>query len=214
MTYTKITNLANCTAAQDAANKSYVDTSMPIGTIIMWSGGGGRTVTTPPANWKICNGAYYTSTGALSSITDPNSIKTPDLRDRFILSSGSSYAINGAGGSSTAQIYNNNLPPHTHSGNVNSAGNHGHSVYDPGHSHTYSPTWNSRYEDVPYWPDSVNVYYANSYTANTGSSTTNISIYAGGEHTHSFTTDNGPGGGQAFSIVPPYYVLAFYMRIF
>ena len=214
MTYTKITNLANCTAAQDAANKSYVDTSMPIGTIIMWSGGGGRTVTTPPANWKICNGSYYTSTGAPSSINDPNSIKTPDLKDRFILSSGSSYAINGTGGSSTAQISNTNLPPHTHSGNVNYAGNHGHSIYDPGHSHKFSPSYNIQHEDVPYWPDNVNVYYSEHYTANTGPSTTGISINTSGEHTHSFTTDNGPGGGQAFSIMPPYYVLAFYMRIF
>jgi hypothetical protein len=68
----KIVNLVNPTNAQDAATKTYVDTSIPIGGIIMWSGMG----VSLPSNWKLCDGTTY------------GSITTPDLRSKAVIGSG------------------------------------------------------------------------------------------------------------------------------
>jgi len=61
----KTVNLVNPTNAQDAATKTYVDTSIPVGGIIMWSGSNSSL----PTNWKFCDGANG----------------TPDLRGRFVM---------------------------------------------------------------------------------------------------------------------------------
>jgi len=71
------------------------------GMIIIWSG----SVASIPAGWLLCNG----------------SSSTPDLRDRFVVGAGSTYAVGATGGSATAS-----LPSHTHTATVT----------DPGHNHT------------------------------------------------------------------------------
>ena len=68
----KIVNLVNPTNAQDAATKTYVDNSIPVGGIIMWSGMG----VSLPSNWKLCDGTTY------------GSITTPDLRSKAVIGSG------------------------------------------------------------------------------------------------------------------------------
>jgi hypothetical protein len=71
------------------------------GMIILWSG----SVVSIPAGWLLCNGAS----------------STPDLRDRFVVGAGSTYAVDATGGSATAS-----LPSHTHTATVT----------DPGHFHS------------------------------------------------------------------------------
>jgi hypothetical protein len=71
----RIVNLVNPSSAQDAATKTYVDNSIPVGGIIMWSG------VTLPSNWKLCDGTTY------------GSVTTPDLREKFVMSSGNSNTI-------------------------------------------------------------------------------------------------------------------------
>ena len=58
------------------------------GMILMFAG----TVEQIPAGWKVCDGEGTTSSG----------IAVPDLRDRFILSAGNSYAAASTGGVSRA----------------------------------------------------------------------------------------------------------------
>jgi hypothetical protein len=72
------------------------------GMIILWSG----SVVSIPAGWLLCNGAS----------------STPDLRDRFVVGAGSTYAVDATGGSADAT-----LPTHTHTNTVT----------DPGHFHSY-----------------------------------------------------------------------------
>jgi hypothetical protein len=69
MVSTRINNLVDPSALQDAATKNYVDSSIPVGGIIMWSGVGA----TLPSNWKLCDGSTY------------GSLVTPDLRGRFVV---------------------------------------------------------------------------------------------------------------------------------
>ena len=74
--------------------------SVPSGGIILWSG----SIATIPTGWFLCNG----SNG------------TPDLRDRFVVGAGSTYAVNGTGGTADAVVVS-----HTHTATVT----------DPGHFH-------------------------------------------------------------------------------
>jgi len=62
--------------------------SVPLGAIIMWSGA------SIPSGWALCNG----SNG------------TPDLRDRFIVGSGSTYSIDDTGGAATADLEHRHGP--------------------------------------------------------------------------------------------------------
>jgi hypothetical protein len=91
----RINNLVDPSVAQDAATKQYVDNqgqtastyvnnAIPIGSIIMWNG------VTLPSNWKLCDGTTY------------GSVTTPDLREKFIMSSGSSNTVG-------TEITNNSL---------------------------------------------------------------------------------------------------------
>jgi hypothetical protein len=77
-------------------------TPIPSGGIFLWSGSIGSI----PAGYVLCNG----SNG------------TPDLRDRFIVGAGSSYAVNATGGSADSIV-----PTHTHAATS--------VVTDPGHVH-------------------------------------------------------------------------------
>jgi microcystin-dependent protein len=66
--------------------------TIPVGGIIMWSGA------TAPAGWSLCNGQNG----------------TPDLRDRFVVGSGASYAAGATGGSGSVTLNANQMPPHAH----------------------------------------------------------------------------------------------------
>lgn len=76
-------------------------TSFTAGMIILWSGAIGAI----PSGWVLCNG----SNG------------TPDLRDRFVVAAGSTYAVGATGGSADAIVVS-----HTHTATVT----------DPGHVHS------------------------------------------------------------------------------
>ena len=83
------------------ATTAFVRDVLPAGVICMWSG----SVATIPIGWSLCDGTSG----------------TPDLRDRFIIGAGSSYAVGAAAGSKDAVVVS-----HTHTATVT----------DPGHVHT------------------------------------------------------------------------------
>jgi microcystin-dependent protein len=78
--------------------------TIPVGGIIMWSG------TTTPVGWQLCNGTDLPSSSPLR----PNITKTPDLRNRFIVGSGSSYAIGDIGGANSVTLSIAQMPSHNH----------------------------------------------------------------------------------------------------
>jgi hypothetical protein len=67
-------------------------TMLPVGSIIMWNGSASNI----PSGWHICNGEN----------------DTPDLRERFVIGAGNSFAPRSTGGSFT--ITATNLPKHGH----------------------------------------------------------------------------------------------------
>ena len=82
-------------------------TTFVSGMIMLWSG----STASIPAGWLLCNGTS----------------STPDLRDRFVIGAGSTYAVDATGGSADAVVVS-----HTHTATVT----------DPGHAHsiTYQST--------------------------------------------------------------------------
>jgi len=78
-------------------------TTFVAGMIMLWSG----STASIPAGWLLCNGTS----------------STPDLRDRFVVGAGSTYAVDATGGSANAVVVS-----HTHTATVT----------DPGHTHPYT----------------------------------------------------------------------------
>jgi hypothetical protein len=95
---TNTTQLATTAFATAAASAAF-----PLGGIILWSG----SVAAIPATWQLCNGTNG----------------TPDLRDKFVIGAGTTYAVNATGGSANAVVV-----AHTHTATVT----------DPGHAHSYN----------------------------------------------------------------------------
>ena len=179
------------------ATPAQLNSSVPTGFIGMWSG----SLATIPAGWDLCDG-----NGG-----------RPDLRDRFIVGAGSTYAVGVTGGANSVVLSESNLPAHSHSfsgtGSSSEAGSHAHSITDPGHSHgiTGSQTGLGSTHNKLDANNSGTV--SSSLTTQV---TTNISINAAGAHTHAITVTGvvgASGGGSAHENRPPYYALAFIIKL-
>lgn len=162
------------TAAEiNTASSHYV----PTGGIILWSG----AVNAIPTGWLLCNGSN----------------STPDLRDRFVVGAGSTYAVDDTGGADTVTLSEADMPAHTHSsgslgGTTNTTGAHTHTYNEPFNNGTAFSGSLSRH--------SIR-------TANTSSA---------GDHSHTVDVNSGStgstGSGTAHENRPPYYALAYIMK--
>ena len=158
------------------------DLIVPIGSIMLWSGSIGSI----PANWALCNGLNG----------------TPNLQDRFIVGAGSSYAVNGTGGSATASgstdattLTVNQIPAHDHGGTTGQLG------------------WRTMW--LNYSRPNTPATYSPGIGQATGSYETASNNL--GTHTHSIPAQGG-GLGHSHTVssigtIPPYYALAYIMRI-
>ena len=206
------------------ATTAFVQAAIPAGCILLWSG----SIASIPSGWLLCNG----SNG------------TPDLRDRFVVGAGSTYAVGATGGATTVTLETTNLPSHTHSLSASgttgteSVGHthtfsgttsgqsqtHSHAVNDPGHVHQYTYS-NGGSQPNGYIGSNGNLQ-GNTASAATGITLGNASVdhthtYSGttsnisANHTHNVTvtgTSGATGSGTAFSILPPYYALAYIIK--
>ena len=68
---------------------------LPVGAIVLWSGAANAI----PAGWHLCDG------------TDG----TPDLRGRFVVGAGGSYAVGAKGGAESVTLTVEQMPTHSHS---------------------------------------------------------------------------------------------------
>ena len=192
---------------------------VPSGIIAIWSGAENAI----PSGWYLCNGSN----------------STPDLRDRFIVGSGtgSSYSIGATGGAATVTLSTSQLPAHSHTTNnhnhsasVSDPG-HGHSVSvsDPGHQHNTSVTGAKLFPGnggahVPYggsggYPgthfnmSNANTgISANASNANTGVSLSNANTSISVSTGNANPSTNNTGGGSAHENRPPYYALCYIMK--
>jgi microcystin-dependent protein len=144
-------------------------TPIPSGGIFLWSGSIGSI----PAGYVLCNG----SNG------------TPDLRNRFVVGAGSTYAVDATGGSADAVVVSHN---------------HALTFTDPGHSHVLNNAgiYNTGVDNIldvgsgSSDPRDGNIFNQATTTVTTGIS---VSIASAGV---SGTNAN----------LPPYYALCYIMK--
>jgi microcystin-dependent protein len=138
---------------------------IPTGGIIIWSGAANAI----PTGWLLCNG----SSG------------TPDLRNRFVVGAGSTYAVGATGGSADAIVVS-----HTHTATVT----------DPGHSHTVTASTNISY-DKPGSNKGASEFNQTSSSIIVESATTGISV-----------SNASTGSSGTNANLPPYYALCYIMK--
>ena len=177
----------------DANVEEVVNAAFVVGQIIMWFG----NVNNIPQGWRLCNGANG----------------TPDLRNRFPVGAGDTYALSATGGATQAAA-----------GNTGTAGNHGHtmaSVGDTTLTIAQLPVVNlevrGSYGQGGY--DGGGNEFFRARPSNPFSTSHNlINAFGGGEpHTHSggATTENGDHTHTtpAINTLPPYYGIYFIMFV-
>ncbi|SAK95827.1 phage-related tail fiber protein [Caballeronia temeraria] len=191
-----------------SATHENLSNGTPVGLIAMWSG------TSIPAGWALCNGQTVAKADGSGNIT------TPDLRDRFAVCSGGSYAVGNIGGAASVALTAAQMPVHNHTAWTDTQGSHAHGGSTTGvgdHQHSL-PNLGS----VQAGGDNggANVPVATGYSSGRYMSPTDP---AGG-HSHGITTDvqgahghnvgvGNAGSGAAHENRPPYYALAFIMKI-
>jgi hypothetical protein len=138
------------------------------GMIMMWSG----SIASIPAGWLLCDGSN----------------STPDLRNRFVVGAGSTYAVNATGGSADAIVVS-----HTHTGSTSTAGLHNHG-------------WTGQRGNG--FPDgSTDLISPGDYRSHVAQT----QILDAGSHSHTFTT-NATGSSGTNANLPPYFALCFIMK--
>jgi len=156
--------------------------SVPTGCILLWSGSIGSI----PSGWALCNGLNG----------------TPDLRDKFIVGAGSTYAVDGTGGSANAIVVS-----HTHTASTASAGNHTHLIVADVASFTGLSPWSGG----TYLRQGGSVADSGYRLQGSDTDPTVGSTSTAGAHTHSVTVDTAGTSGTNANL-PPYYALCYIMK--
>jgi microcystin-dependent protein len=143
---------------------------------------------TAPKGWALCDGTNG----------------TPDLRGRFVIATGSgagltTRTLGATGGTETHTLTTNEIPGHTHTGTTESSG---------AHTHTQT-TVNDDFNNTGTYPNYTTPSFAEYDSAG---SITWSNINSNGVHTHTFTSDS-TGGGTAHNNMPPFYALAYIMKL-
>jgi microcystin-dependent protein len=140
--------------------------------------------------WKLCDGTTYTSEIYGSTFS------TPDLRDKFIVGSGDDYDWKDTGGADSVSITIGQMPGHSHS--TNSTGSHSHKLeVSFGNDTNFKTGSGDTNHTRGHGYTHSRLWSANKTTSN-------------GAHTH---TLNNAGSGTAHENRPPYYALAYIMRV-
>jgi microcystin-dependent protein len=141
----------------------------PTGGIIIWSGAANAI----PSGWLLCDGTN----------------STPNLRDRFVVGAGSTYAVGATGGSADAIVVS-----HTHTATS--------TVTDPSHQHA-APAGNFVIDtgsgSFGYGGAGPNM----ALFGNTANATTGITVA---------TTNASTGSSGTNANLPPYYALCYIMK--
>lgn len=159
---------------------------VPVGGIIMWSG------TTVPDGWSLCNGTGTYTLGG-------QSVNIPDLRDRFIVGSGTTYALKASGGAANVTLGASNIPDHRHT--------YKDTVFAENNIGTGSGLGPDGLGVGTDWSNNMGGSRSGADADNSLSWTYRYSNYA-----RSGTT-SATSSVDAISILPPYYALAFIIRV-
>ncbi len=150
------------------------------------------------------------------------------IKDRFILASGDTYANGATGGSATNTLTAAQLPSHSHSYTApSSVGGHALTVNEmPSHGHSVTGSTSQVVTDVPTVqlnsPEGTAGSYIN-YVDEITPTKTQVSVSGtagntggGAEHSHALNTSSGTtgatGSGAAINNMPPYLAVNVWVR--
>jgi hypothetical protein len=157
------------TSTTQIASTAFVTTAVaaafPSGGIIIWSGSSASI----PSGWVLCNGSN----------------STPDLRDKFVVGAGSTYAVGATGGSANAVVVS-----HTHTATVT----------DSGHTHSLTAWHGGASAGQGGGADSGQRLSSNT-AVTSASSTTGITV-----------ANSTEGSSGTNANLPPYYALCYIMK--
>lgn len=160
---------------------------VPVGGIVMWSGSPWNV----PLGWALCNGGSG----------------TPDLRDRFIVGAGGGYSTGQTGGATQVTLDANTLPSHSHgaSGWVSASAS----------TSTSFDGYNS-YVDVGRGEEQARM--AGCIGASCGAGWRSVAVRPLGVNVNVAMSGVGvavgaSGNSQPFDIRPPFYSVAFIMKL-
>ena len=171
---------------------------MPLGSIIMFHGNISNNKQPDTIDggqcWRLCDGDTY------------NGIVTPDLRNQFVVGANGTvqaenyYKTGDTGGAKTVTLDTTQIPAHTHTQKTTDDASHSHNPYVvQGNDYNFNATYGGPF---PMGTDdsfgAVKSEDTNAYSSN-------------GDHTH---TVNNKGGGTAHENRPPFYALAYIMRVY
>jgi hypothetical protein len=180
--------------SQGAGSAPVWGSGFPSGGIIIWSGSSASI----PSGWFLCDGAN----------------STPDLRDRFIVGAGSTYAVGATGGQNSIT----SVPAHTHGvGNLanSSEGTHAHNgatSTDGAHSHTFAKGTGVTNNFNDFAVNAGATFSGDQATSNTGAHSHNFTTANAGAHTHSISGNTSSTGNASVDVRPPYYALCYIMK--
>ena len=175
------------------ATTAFVQAALPSGVIVMWSG----SIASIPSGWLLCNGASG----------------TPDLRDRFIVGAGSTYAVAATGGSANATLVS-----HTHTATSTSTftgtalGTHTHTLTDPGHTHSTQQAGLFGGGGLTFTGGGYSVSAPPTLSATTGITIASASAGTPAGTVATTTSNSTEGSSATNANLPPYYALAYIMK--
>ena len=137
-----------------------------------------------PSNWSLCNGSGG----------------TVDLRDRFIVGRGNAYAAGATGGNKDAVVIDHNHPFSTTTGS------------EGVHNHAFKAS--NRAGDSDAWSNANKGFIGDLDGAAFTQAADTDKIYDNGSHQHSVSgTTDSTGSSGSDKNLPPYYALAYIMRM-
>jgi hypothetical protein len=146
------------------------------GMIVLWSG----SIASIPSGWQLCDGTNG----------------TPDLRNRFIVCAGSTYAVANTGGSDSVDL------SHVHAAGAIAAANEGAHTHANGSYATGAPSATQEVQS------GTGITVANETHTHTVSGNSG----AGSAHTHTLS-GNSATGLSTLDKRPQYYALAYIMKL-
>lgn len=170
---------------------------VPVGTIVLWSGD------IAPDDWALCNGQTI------------NGVQTPDLRGRFVLGVGqgaglSERSIGDRGGAEEHRLTLAEMPRHAHRFTPSGIRT---TESDGGHFHSLMSEFTEKKGPPGIQPEGRR-YWDPSLLAHVPSD--NQTSFAGDHHHQvdlASAETTSAGGNQPHSNVPPFYALAYIMRV-